>query len=108
MSFSSFSQDTIKTIKVKVSTLKEIKKEMDKCDSLRVAYNKQVLNINNLIETNLSYFRTLQQKQARQIELQNQLYESVKALRKKKKGNWIVPTLIGLAGGLTGGVLLIK
>ena len=81
---------------------------MDKCDSLRVAYVSQVGNINELVQLNLKYYNNIQANIKSKEKLQLELDESLKALRKKKKGNWILPTAIGITGGLLGGVLLVK
>lgn len=107
MSFPSFSQDTTK-IKVKKSTLIKIKKDLDKCDSLRVAYDNQVNTLNDLVQLNLEYYNMIEANVKIQQNLQLQLDQSVKALRKKKRGNWILPTTIGVVGGLVGGVIIAK
>ena len=105
MNLTSFSQNTTTTKRVKVSTLKKIKKDLDKCDSTRVAYKLQVRTLDILVESNLRFFEQIQQHQIQQEQLQKQIDDSVKALR-KKKNNWILPTSIGVVAGLVGGAII--
>lgn len=104
MSWTSFCQDTT-TKEVKVSTLKKIKRDLDKCDSLRVAYNLQLNSFNDLINSNLEYFKKLQEEELKRKQLQEQLDDSVKALR-RKKNNWLLPTSLGIVGGVVLGVVI--
>ena len=104
LSWTSFCQDTI-TRPVKISTLKKIKKDLDKCDSLRVAYDNQVSAFNILIKSNTEFLQQIQEDQKKRDILQKQLDDSVKALR-KKKNNWLLPTGIGLGVGIVGGFII--
>lgn len=80
-------------------------KESRKCDSLRVAYNLQYSTLQELVIANLDYFKQVREEEAKRIEIQKQLDESIKALR-NKKNNWIVPAAIGTIGGLIGGFII--
>lgn len=105
MSWTSFSQDTPRTKAVKISVLKAIKKDLDKCDSLKVAYDSKTLLFDNMVKRNLSLFDEIQKQQSKRELLQKQLDQSVKALR-KKKNNWLLPTAIGIVGGIVTGVII--
>ncbi|MFC0605905.1 hypothetical protein [Winogradskyella pulchriflava] len=100
------SQNT-KTDSVTISkkALKSMVKESRKCDSLRVAYNAQYTTLQDLIKSNLDYFKKIQTEELKRANLQQQLDDSVKALR-KKKNNWLLPTSIGVVGGLVLGVVI--
>ena len=98
------SQNT-RTKVVKVSTLQNIKRKIDKCDSMAIAYLQLQKQFDFLIETNLTYFGQINTYQSETERLQLELDQSVKALRKKKNA-WQLPTALGLVGGLIGGVLL--
>ncbi len=104
LSLTIFSQNT-RTKVVKVSTLQNIKRKIDKCDSMSIAYIDLQKQFDFLVETNLAYFSQLNTYQSETERLQLQLDKSVKALR-RKKNNWILPTTIGVVGGLIGGVLI--
>lgn len=80
-------------------------KESRKCDSLRVAYKEQGLLLSGLVESNLEYFKKLKADELKRAQLQQQLDASIKALR-KKKNNWLLPTSIGVVGGLIVGVVI--
>lgn len=82
-------------------------KESRKCDSLRVAYNLQYTTLQDLVIANLDYFKQVKTEEAKRIEIQKQLDESIKALR-KKRNNWLLPATIGAVGGLIGGFVLTK
>lgn len=107
MSLTLTSQNTKPTDSITISkkALKSMAKESRKCDSLRVAYNLQLTTLNDLVESNLNYFKRIQTAELQRQNLQLQLDKSVKALR-KKKNNWILPASIGLVGGLVVGVLI--
>ena len=107
MSLTLTSQNTKATDSITISkkALKSMAKESRKCDSLRVAYDLQLTTLNDLVESNLDYFKRIQASELQRQQLQLQLDESVKALR-KKKNNWILPASIGLVGGLVGGFIL--
>ena len=107
MSLTLTSQNTKATDSITISkkALKSMAKESRKCDSLRVAYDLQLTTLNDLVESNLDYFKRIQASELQRQQLQLQLDESVKALR-KNKNNWILPASIGLVGGLVGGFIL--
>lgn len=93
------------SITISKKALKSMAKESRKCDSLRVAYNSQLTVFNDLVESNLAYFKKLRDEEAKRLELQKQLDASVKALR-KKRNNWILPASIGAVGGVVLGALI--
>lgn len=93
------------SITISKKALKSMAKESRKCDSLRVAYDLQLNQLNGLVESNLEYFKQIQTIELQRQNLQIQLDNSVKALR-KKKNNWILPTSLGVVGGLVVGVVL--
>lgn len=84
-------------------------KESRKCDSSKTAYNAKSLLLNKLIESNLQTFEDFKKereaKEASQLKLQA-LNEQLLQATKRSKSNWLVPTLIGFAGGLILGVSL--
>lgn len=90
-------------------TLVSIIKESQKCDSLRVAYELKSKTLTQLIadnETNISRYET---EHAKRLELQTQIDQKNKELNswfKKPGKNWLVPALVGLAGGIILGASL--
>lgn len=104
MSWTAGSQVTT-TKEVKVSTLVKIKKDLDKCKLVRVAYDSLQIANADLIKYNLDYLQRLKSEEVKREKLQQQLDDSVKALRKKKK-NWILPTSFGVFGGVILGVFI--
>lgn len=107
MSLTLTSQNTKATDSITISkkALKSMAKESRKCDSLRVAYDLQFKSLNDLINSNLDYFKRMRTSEMQREKLQIQLDDSVKALR-KKKNNWILPTSLGVVGGVVLGVLI--
>ncbi len=106
MSLKILSQNTkTDSITISVKALKSMAKESRKCDSLRVAYNFQFSKLQELAVINLDYFDKVEASEIKRKSLQIKLDESVKALR-QKKSNWILPTALGVIGGLVGGMLL--
>lgn len=107
MSLTLTSQNTKATDSITISkkALKSMAKESRKCDSLRVAYDLQLKSLNDLVESNLDYFKRMQFFEIERQQLQLQIDESVKALR-KKKNNWLLPTSLGVVGGVVLGVLI--
>ena len=57
MSVKSFCQDTTE---VKNTTLDKIIKDLNKCDSLRVAYERKSLVLDSLVYNNVSIFNKLE------------------------------------------------
>lgn len=104
MNSMSFSQNTQKTKQVPISTLKNIKKELDKCDSLRVAYDYQKKALADLVVSNLKFFNQYNAEVELRTQLQTDLDESINAL-KRKQNNWLMPTALGVLGGFAVGVL---
>lgn len=72
-----------------------------------MAYDFQFKALQDLAKTNLNYFSEIQKTQKQRDEIQLKLDASVKALR-KKKSNWILPTALGVVGGLVGGVIISR
>lgn len=95
----SFCQDT-RT--VKTETLRKIKRDLDKCDSLKVAYDLKSATLDTLVLSSLKMFEDINKEREERFELQRTLDQKTKdytGLLKKSKRRWIVPVLIGIAGG---------
>lgn len=109
-SWSSYSQDSENKKLVKVSTLKNIAKEIEKCDSLRVRYFEKSQLLDSLVKTNLSIFKELDNEREQRIKIENQLQKNqrdqIKQAKKNKK------TIVWIAGsaiaGLIAGVIISK
>jgi len=80
----SFCQDT-KTRIIKESSLKKIKKEIDKCDSLKVAYNETLKNINELESEILESINKIQELKKEKAENKKLIEDQSLTLNKKKK-----------------------
>lgn len=80
-------------------------KESVKYQNIKVAYKLQYNTLQELAASNLEYFSEVQAEEIKRIALQKELNKAIVALR-KKKSNWILPTTLGVVGGLVGGLLL--
>lgn len=100
-----FSQVT-ETKEVKISVLKSMGKDLEKFKSLKEAYQLKSSNMDSLIDINIKLFNDLDLQQKERIKIQSQLNELNKDYLKavKKKGGWLVPTLIGIIAGTVLGV----
>ena len=94
-----FSQDTTT---IKNSTLDKIIKDLDKCDSLRVAYDQKSIIIDSLTVHNINLFTDLKEQNNERIILQEQLNEKFKPQKNTK------PILIYGVAGIIIGVLISK
>jgi len=104
MIFGMFSQSITKdSVTTSKFTFKLIVKDLRKYDSLKVAYQLQSKTLDTLIANNNTMFKNFQeqraQKQAIQLQLTNKETELKKLFQKPNTG-WLVPALVGLAGGL--------
>ena len=109
LSYTSFSQSTSKkTVPVKRTTLENIYKEIRKCDTLRVAYDKKTQNLNHLINTNLTMFSNLEGERTKRLQAEERLKEVNKDLLKatKKQNNGLLFGIGGTAFGIILGVLI--
>jgi len=105
MSLTAFSQSTKI---VKTSTLKNIYKEIRKCDTLRVAYTSKSTQLNTLINTNLSIFQKLDVERNKRLAYEKQLKKSNDLIIKqaKKRDNTLLFGVSGVVVGLVVGVLI--
>jgi hypothetical protein len=103
-SYSSYSQSTIK---VKKTTLIKIYKDLQICDSLQVAYNKQTKQLDTLISFNLHNTQEIQKERLERTIVLNKVAELNKQLNKKKKST-LPYILSGVGVGLITGILITK
>ena len=96
----SFCQD-LTTKKVKISTLKKIKKEFDKCDSLKVRYQEKKIAFDDLYLANKNSLMQLKNEKEKSDIYQQKIKEINEQLKKsnKKSLKWI-------GGGLIGGAVI--
>ena len=100
MSVKSFCQDTTE---VKNTTLDKIIKDLNKCDSLRVAYERKSLVLDSLVYNNVSIFNKLELSNEREKELQ----KNIDILKKRQLE--IKPKkspVLWIAGGLIFGIVV--
>lgn len=103
LSCASFSQNTIS---VKRSTLISIKKDLDKCDSLKVAYQFKSALLDSLVETNFKLFDKLELERTKTVTLSadiKQVNEDLLKATKNPFGN----INAFLTGGLCGAVVVL-
>lgn len=93
-----FSQNTIS---VKRSTLVAIKKDLDKCDSLKVAYTFKSALLDSLVETNINLFTKLENERKKAFELTFEIDKVNRDLIKANK-NPFGNLNAFLAGGIAG------
>ena len=101
----SIKRDSVTILK---TTFKSIMKESRKCDSLYVAYDKQAIQLDHLIESNLLMFQevnTLRIESKEQREEVKKLNKEIIKNAKNEKTGLIYKILIFLAG-FTGGILI--
>ena len=82
-------------------------KESVKYENLKTAYSLQYNTLQELADSNLQYFAEMQAAEIKREALQVDLNNALVALR-KKKNNWLLPTAVGLVGGLVGGLVLSR
>ena len=86
MTLASFSQSTSRP--VKNTTLVKIMKELERCDSLQVAYDAQTIQVNKLIDTNKSIFGNLETETLKREKVDEEIDKlNNKILKESKKGN---------------------
>lgn len=105
LTLSSQNTKTQDSITISKKALKSMAKESRVCDSLRIAYDSQLKTLNVLVESNFDYFKLMQAAELKRDQLQIELEESVEALR-KKKNNWVLPTSLGVIGGVVIGAFI--
>lgn len=100
-----FSQNT--TRQVKNTTLVKIMKDLERCDSLQVAYDKKSVILDKLIDTNLAVFGELEKEKAKQIKIQKEVdklnNDILKESRKGKNG-----FVYGIGGIIIGMVAVLS
>lgn len=106
MSLTTFCQITSKEqgkIKVSKGALILIKKDLQFCDSLKVAYAFKSKELRRLQQKNINLFSQLQKENSKTILLQNQIESQQKQIAKmgKKKNN----TLLWFGGGVLVGII---
>ena len=103
-----YSQVT-ETKEVKVSVLKAIGKDLEKCKLTQKAFDLKSANFDSLVNININLFKDLEIQQQERLELQNKLNdlnkEYTKAVKNQKQG-WLIPALIGVSSGIIIGVVL--
>ena len=103
-SYSSYSQSTIK---VKRNTLVKIYKDLQVCDSLKVAYKEQTKQLDTLISFNLQNIHKIQKERLERTIALDKVAELNKQLNKKKR-NTLPYILSGVGVGLITGILISK
>ena len=103
-SYTSYSQSTIK---VKRNTLVKIYKDLQVCDSLKVAYKEQTKQLDTLISFNLQNIHKIQKERLERTIALNKVAELNKRLNKKKKST-LPYILSGMGVGLITGILISK
>jgi len=101
-----YCQNTDKSREVKETVLKAIAKDLQKCDSLKIAYEKQRQLIVELVDNNLTMFTEV--AQSRKKEEQADLLIGAmnkkarkQARRQKNSKFWVVSAgVLGLIGGI--------
>lgn len=108
LSLTAYSQDTA-TREVKVSVLKAMGKDLEKCVLLQNAYDLKSANLDSILKININLFTDLETEQNNQIQLRKELEtinEKLAKAQKQKKSGWLVPGLVGVIGGLVLGFSL--
>lgn len=109
LSLTAYSQVTTKA--VKISTLVKMGKDLEKCEKvLKPELALKSHKIDALVIENLETFSELKLLRIENETNQERLKElnaSILKATKTKKKNWVLPTLIGIAG-FSGGVLIAK
>lgn len=95
-----FCQDSENRL-VKITTLKKIKKEIDKCDLLKISYDEKTKSFNHLLSLNKNTLMQLSQEEKKSREYQLKINKINKELSKKKskKLHWFI-------GGVVGGIII--
>ena len=103
-SWTAYSQAT-ETKVVKVSVLKAMGKDLEKCKLTKKAFDLKTAINDSLILQNIQYFKDLEEQRLEQEKLDKRIDELNKEnlkLVKQKKSGWIVPVLVGLGGVVIG------
>jgi hypothetical protein len=82
-------------------------KDLERCDSLQVAYDKKTIILDKLIDTNLAVFNELETEKAKQEKTQKQIdilnKDILKESRKGKNG-----FLYGIGGIIVGMIAVLS
>lgn len=90
------------SIRILKPTFVKIMKDVQKCRSLRTAFDLKSQTLDTLILHNLKTIDllTIERENVKALELQIvEREEEIKAIS-KKRGGWLIPSLIGLSAGL--------
>lgn len=105
MTLVSFSQSTSRL--VKNTTLVKIMKQIERCDSLQVAYDSKSIELDKLVATNLSIFGKLETETLKRENTQKELNKLQKdILKESKKGN--NGFLYGIGGIIVGMIAVLS
>lgn len=102
-SWTVYSQN-IRTKVVPIPTLVAIYKDLQKCDSLQVAYNSKTIELNSLINTNLAIFKELEVERTKRLLYESELDKANKTLLKATKNS--NNTLLWVGGGTLTGIII--
>lgn len=108
MSWTGFCQTTSEYKKVKRTTLVNIKKKVEKCDSLAVRYEEKSLALDELIESNEKTSVLLMDERTKIKRYEEQISDLEKNLKTKKNNKLIIGISAGTAVGIVVGVLISK
>jgi hypothetical protein len=90
----------------KISTLKNIYKEIRFCDSLKVAYSKKSDQLNLLIDSNLILFSNLEDERKKRKLAEDQVHEINKKFEKNKTSNAVKWGAAGVGVGVLIGAII--
>ncbi len=108
-----FSQNTRKRqekIKVSKPVLTLIKKDLDYCNSLKIAYAEKSKELKNITQRNKLLFRQLSAENDKISRLQSQIEKQQKELLKinKKSDKCLLYGIVGTISGIIIGVIVAK
>ena len=90
-------------IEIDIETFKNMVRADRKCDTLRIAYTKQIEVLDVLIEDNEIMYKKFNDARLEKEKYQEQLDEQEKQYKKlfqKPNKGWLIPALVGVAGGM--------
>jgi len=99
MSANVFCQDTIE---VKATTIDSIIKDLQKCDSLKVAYKKQTIILTNLVKTNLDIYNKIQNLEIQKNDLSGRIERFEAQTSKVKRKPFSLGIYIGYGANSKG------
>lgn len=92
------------SITVSVKAFDLMIKDIEKYKLYKSAYDFQYISLKEYAKSSLDYFSKVQESEIKMHALQMELDNSIKALR-EKKSDWVLPTSLGVVGGLILGIL---